>query len=136
MKPFHLFQITAICAFLPLFSASGQEQNQILHETPPASALYHNPAAPVEQRINDLLSRMTLGEKIGQLCLAQSVVQNMTKERQKMIVARNDDSIRREAVGAFLDNHVPEGNVEVRNQMQKVALEKPRLGIPLIFAPA
>jgi len=50
-----------------------------------------------------------------------------------MIAARNDDLIRRAAVGSFLDNHTPIGNVEIRNQLQKLALEKTRLSIPLIF---
>jgi len=133
MKPTQLFQLATICILLPMLPASGEGQNSVLEGTPPASALYRNSSAPVEQRINDLLGRMTLAEKIGQLCLAQSIVENMTDERRKMIATRNDDFIRREAVGAFLDNHTPSGNVEIRNQLQKVALEKTRLGVPLIF---
>lgn len=34
---------------------------------PPANAPYRNPALPVEQRVNDLVARMTLEEKISQL---------------------------------------------------------------------
>ena len=30
--------------------------------------LYRQPGAPIEDRVNDLLERMTLDEKIGQLC--------------------------------------------------------------------
>src|SRR5574344_1238337 len=33
----------------------------------PADALYKNASAPVEDRVTDLLSRMTLEEKIGQM---------------------------------------------------------------------
>ena len=36
-------------------------------EQAPASAAYLNPALPVEQRVNDLISRMTLAEKVSQL---------------------------------------------------------------------
>ena len=131
MKTSIFFPLKLICATLPIVLASGGKgQSEAL---PPQSALYRNPSAPVEQRVDDLLGRMTLSEKIGQVCLAQTVVENMTEERRKMIATRNDDFIRRGAVGAFLDNHVPIGNVEIRNQMQKVAMEKTRLGIPLIF---
>src|SRR5512147_2005518 len=34
---------------------------------PPAGPVYRNPAAPVEARVEDLLSRMTLEEKIAQM---------------------------------------------------------------------
>src|SRR5262245_27028670 len=40
------------------FSSDGSAQS------PP---LYRNPSAPVEQRVEDLLSRMTLDEKVAQL---------------------------------------------------------------------
>ncbi len=36
-------------------------------ETPPANAAYLNPALPVEARVDDLISRMTLEEKVTQL---------------------------------------------------------------------
>ncbi|HXR32748.1 MAG TPA: glycoside hydrolase family 3 C-terminal domain-containing protein [Verrucomicrobiae bacterium] len=35
--------------------------------TPPANAPYLNPALPIDQRVNDLISRMTLEEKASQL---------------------------------------------------------------------
>ena len=36
-------------------------------ETTDSSCVYKNPDAPVEARVQDLLSRMTLQEKIGQV---------------------------------------------------------------------
>src|SRR5690606_30045845 len=33
-----------------------------------AQPLYKNPKAPVEARVQDLLTRMTIQEKVGQLC--------------------------------------------------------------------
>jgi beta-glucosidase len=38
---------------------------------PPADARYRDPAAPVEARVEDLLARMTLDEKLGQMTLVE-----------------------------------------------------------------
>ena len=75
---------------------------------------YKNPALSTEARIEDLLSRMTIEEKIGQMCQVDGRLDPETwiKERH---------------VGSFL-------NVigEITNQFQALAAET-RLGIPLIF---
>ena len=44
------------------FNVSAQQTQQ-----PPADAPYRNPNLPIEQRVNDLVSRMTLEEKVSQL---------------------------------------------------------------------
>ena len=42
------------------------------HSTPQAGTLpYQNPMLPINQRVQDLLSRMTLAEKIGQMTQAE-----------------------------------------------------------------
>lgn len=38
---------------------------------PPFDALYRKSTAPVEERVEDLLSRMTLEEKVGQMALVE-----------------------------------------------------------------
>ena len=53
-----LLGILCCCAFS--VSAHGQQQS-------PAGAAYKNPSLPLEQRVGDLVSRMTLEEKISQL---------------------------------------------------------------------
>ena len=40
------------------------------HASWQASDPYKNPKLPVEERVTDLLSRMTLEEKVGQMCCA------------------------------------------------------------------
>lgn len=75
---------------------------------------------PVEQKIDELLSQMTLQEKIGQM-------------NQLNGMGMSDDlkaQIREGRVGSLLN----EVNVDVVNEMQRVAVEESRLGIPLIFA--
>jgi beta-glucosidase len=48
--------------FLTLVAGCGGEV-----PVPPADTSYHNSALPVEQRVADLLARMTLAQKIGQM---------------------------------------------------------------------
>ncbi len=105
----------------------------------------------IEQRITDLLGRMTLHEKIGQLNqLGGSPVGgfgvteeeakglfeagNITKEQYDAICKdgmtdANEDAVRRGEVGAFLS---VQGR-EYTNRLQRIAVEESRLGIPLLF---
>ncbi len=104
-----------------------------------------------EQRITDLLARMTLREKIGQLNqLGGSPVGgfgvtaeeakglfeagNITKEQYDAIrnggmADANEDAVRRGEVGAFLSV----AGREYTNRLQRIAVEESRLGIPLLF---
>jgi beta-glucosidase len=74
-------------------------------------------ASDVNQRIDDLLSRMTLDEKVGQL--VQYPGYSDTR----------DSAIREGRIGSFLN--VP--GAEASNRVQRIAVEESRLGIPLIF---
>ncbi len=76
--------------------------------------------ASLEQRIKELLAQMTLAEKIGQMCQA-----NVGDSYVHDYLA---DGVRSGAVGSVL-NIV---DVDVVNQLQKIAVEESRLGIPLI----
>ncbi len=81
--------------------------------------LYKNPSKPIEERINDLLSKMTLEEKIGQM-------------NQLNYNPKNPDlkkAIKEGKVGSVL-NIV--GADEV-NDFQRIAVQQSRLGIPLII---
>ena len=76
--------------------------------------------AEIEDCVNDLLSRMTIEEKIGQLNQLSGYGYNDTMVGQ----------IRGGSVGSIL-NEVDPATV---NKLQKEAVENTRLGIPLIFA--
>jgi beta-glucosidase len=91
-----------------------------------APALYLDPQAPVEERVADLLVRMTLAEKIGQ----------MTQVEKDSI--RRDD-IARLSIGSLLSGgggspstNTTEAWVEMVDGFQEFALQS-RLGIPLIY---
>jgi len=73
-----------------------------------------------DKKINDLISNMTLDEKIGQLVQ----VVGMDKEKENLISSAEIGSI---LIGTGV------GPEEV-NRLQKIAVEETRLGIPLLFA--
>jgi beta-glucosidase len=80
-----------------------------------------------DARIRDLIARMTLAEKIGQM-------NQIAGGRQRALNSRLDpgmlDRVRRGEMGSFL--HV--AGAEPLRRLQKIAVEESRLGIPLLFA--
>jgi beta-glucosidase len=85
---------------------------------------YENSALPVEKRIADLLPRMSLDEKIGQLWQV-----DLPKKWEPAVIARLQQS----QVGSFLGSDATVESATMRNQLQHVAIEQSRLGIPQIF---
>lgn len=77
-------------------------------------------ASRLDERVNNLLVRMTLDEKIGQL--------NQVDASGDDVVARLADSIRSAAVGSVI-NLV---DLDTNTALQKIAIEQSRLGIPLL----
>ncbi|KAA3610436.1 MAG: glycosyl hydrolase [Calditrichaeota bacterium] len=75
-----------------------------------------------EKRINELLAKMTLGEKIGQM--AQFHLWSRDNDFEKL-----SEVIKRGGVGSFLNS----GDRAYKEKLQRVAVEESRLGIPLIF---
>ena len=75
---------------------------------------------PTEAKINKLISQMTLQEKIGQM-------------NQLTGSGLSDDmktQVKNGTVGSILNETDP----EIVNELQRIAVEETRLGIPLIFA--
>ncbi|MGI8745727.1 MAG: glycoside hydrolase family 3 C-terminal domain-containing protein [Bryobacteraceae bacterium] len=105
--------------------------------------VYRDPAQPVERRIDDLLGRMTLKEKIGQLNMPCVYLRQMGRDIPSKLAA-----CRKFAEGTYTNeigpgggfftlanNILEEGNrqqAEYFNELQKIAIEKTRLGIPLL----
>lgn len=90
----------------------------------PTTILYKDKSAPVEIRVKDLLERMTLDEKIMQLnqyTLGRNNNVNNVGEEVLDIPAEIGSLI-------YFDT-----DPELRNAMQRRAMEKSRLGIPVIF---
>ena len=74
-----------------------------------------------QQRAYDLLIQMSLAEKIGQMCQLQSGVGHIPEH-----IA---NGIRQGEIGSVLN----EVDVNVVNELQRLALEESRLGIPLLI---
>lgn len=89
-----------------------------------AQSIYKDKKAPIENRIKDLVSKMTLEEKILQL--------------NQYVAGRNTNV---NNIGAEM-KEIPSGigsliffgaDPALRNQVQKKAIEESRLGIPILF---
>jgi beta-glucosidase len=105
--------------------------------------LYLDPKQPIERRVDDLMSRMTLKEKVGQLNLPCVYVDQLGKT-----IPEKTAACKRFAAGTYTNEIGPgsgfftladtilhEGTkqqVEYFNTLQKIALTQTRLKIPLL----
>src|SRR6266705_484923 len=117
---------------LVVFGQSGSEQ-----------PLYLDKSQPIDRRVEDLLSRMTLKEKVGQLNLPCVYVDELGKT-----IPEKMQACKRFAAGTYTSQSGPgcgfftlantilhEGvrqQVEYFNELQKIALTETRLKIPLL----
>lgn len=84
---------------------------------------YLNASVPIEERIDDLLSKMTTAEKVAQLqCTLRKI------EWGKNLTVKGLGGI-----GPLLRSFVAQEAAEKANEIQKLAVEKTRLGIPIII---
>lgn len=105
---------------------------------------FRNPLSPVEKRVEDLLSGMTLEEKIGQMNMPCVYVEGLGKD-----VKSKFEGCRKFAEGTQVKGMGPGGGfftlpntilfegprqqAEFLNELQRIAVEKTRLGIPLLM---
>ena len=86
------------------------------------SSTHSQRAANVEQRVNELLARMTLEEKLGQL-------QQLDGEGNGNFRPEHLDLIRKGLLGSTLNVR----GAQRTNQVQRVAMNESRLKIPVLF---
>ncbi|MEZ8723688.1 glycoside hydrolase family 3 N-terminal domain-containing protein [Vibrio pomeroyi] len=97
--------------------------------------LYKDNSVSYQTRTQDLLSQMTLAEKVGQLCQSPMLDYDDNKQEYLMKVEQGAYGSRILADTAWAGNAPGESvNPHQLNEIQKVAMEKSRLGIPIIFA--
>ncbi|MBO6622492.1 MAG: glycoside hydrolase family 3 C-terminal domain-containing protein [Balneola sp.] len=112
---------------LALFSISSAQQK----------ALYKNSEAPIKDRVEDLLSRMTVEEKIGQMTQLDITMINTTGVQKdvELDAKKAAELVRNHHIGSFLNgesvDHVTWYNFIY--ELQKIAIEESRLGIPIIY---
>ena len=87
----------------------------------------------INQRVEEILAKMTLREKIGQLNQPQTPLPHQA-EKIKEMVRRGEIGSILMAVGATAGND-PQGaiSVDFYNELQRIAVEESPSGIPLIF---
>ena len=108
-----------------------------------SNPIYLDPQQPIERRVEDLLSGMTLEEKVGQLNLPCVYVDQLGKT-----IPEKMQACKRFAAGTYTNEIGPgagfftladtilhegaEQQAEYFNELQKIALTKTRLKIPLL----
>jgi len=113
------------CCFVVLF-LSSQSEGQKKYP-------YKDATLPVEKRIDDLLKRMTLEEKIQQIDMysgieiADSIAPNILGYSQTKV----EKVLGTTSVGSVHDFYPV--SAALANKIQKYAVENTRLGIPIIF---
>ena len=128
MKTFKFACLALLTVLVPFSLAFSQNA-----ETP----LYLQPEVSVEERVEDLLSRMTLAEKVGQMTQLNNTMINVSGEQRDLNI--NLDKAREfvltHHVGSFLngEGESQEEWLDFLTQLQKIAVEESRLGIPIIY---
>ncbi len=104
-------------------------------------SVYKQSEAPIEERLRDLLSRMTLEEKAAQMVgiwneMADTLVDEAGNFDEKKASEAFKDGYGLGQVGrpsSAGKGHGARGQAVLTNEIQKFFLEKSRLGIPVIF---
>jgi len=127
--------ILAMASFAACLTAQAQNDA--------ATARYLDRSLPVTERVDDLMSRMTLKEKVGQLNLPCAYVDEIGKT-----ISEKTEAARKFAAGTYTDEIGPgagfftlantlgqkdlDWQVNYFNELQRIALTQTRLKIPLL----
>ncbi|GAB5562323.1 MAG: glycoside hydrolase family 3 N-terminal domain-containing protein [Synoicihabitans sp.] len=105
-------------------------------ENPPlSSAVYRDASASIDDRVRDLMSRMTLAEKIAQVC-AVSLRDSTAEEEGLAGVVKAVRAGIGEGIGQIentFDPRRPSESVREVNDLQRILREETRLGIPALI---
>lgn len=110
--------------------------------------LYLNAAAPVDARVSDLVSQMTLEEKVGQICALLGWEMYRKTGNQVTYSDEFVKAVKERNIGMFwatlradpwtqktlITGLNPVQAAEATNALQKYAIENSRLKIPMLFA--
>ncbi|MEX2541355.1 MAG: glycoside hydrolase family 3 N-terminal domain-containing protein [Trueperaceae bacterium] len=106
------------------------------------AALYLDPGRPVEERVADLLARMTLAEKVGQMTQINlsRLMGDGEWDRGPLNHEWLDRLLVEGATGSLLSGggaaplpNTPVSWAETINELQRIAVESTRLGIPILY---
>jgi len=98
---------------------------------------YLDPESPINERVDDLLSRMTIEEKVGQMTQLNITLINKTGVQRNVALdpQKAKELLTNHHIGSFLNGEAvsPEQWIEYTQELQKIAVEETRLGIPIIY---
>jgi len=98
--------------------------------------IYKNPNAPIDERVEDLLSRMTIAEKFGQVFMVPyDLSDDLNKYKDGIFgfqLHTNSNSQSEQILDYSAGSEVEEA-AEQSNRIQRFFVEETRLGIPVIF---
>lgn len=105
--------------------------------------VYKNPLFSIDERVEDLLSRMTIEEKIGQMNMPTVYISELGNDIPEKL-----EGCKKMTEGKFMEGLAPIGGfftlantilhegtrqqAEYFNDLQKISIEQTRLGIPLL----
>ncbi len=106
-------------------------------------AIYLDAGKPIEVRVDDLLQRMTLKEKVGQMNMPCAYLRALGKTREEKLrfAERFSAGTLRDDLGpgggffTFANHNLQEGSAQQAryfNKLQRIAVEQTRLKIPLL----
>ena len=145
------YGVLALMLAATLTASPAQAKDNKTKKTAAASAtpIYRQASRPVEERVADLLSRMTVEEKIAQLRCPLGWEMYDKKGDKTVVPSEKYKKMMSEApIGSFwavlradpwtrktLETGLyPELAAKALNALQKYAVENTRLGIPILFA--
>ena len=94
-----------------------------------SAPVYKNASTPIEKRIKDLMSRMTMEEKAAQLDMlsAPDILLDANTFKEDSLIRFIDNM----GIGSVHDFYPK--TAKIANELQKRAIENTRLGIPILF---
>ncbi len=138
-----MIRVSSLLVFAILIAFFWPCTVRLAAQTATGVPVYLDPKEPIEVRVRDLMSRMTLKEKVGQLNLPCVYVDELGKT-----IPEKMQACRRFAAGTYTDEIGPgcgfftladtilhEGvrqQVEYFNELQRIATTQTRLKIPLL----
>ncbi len=124
----HLLKLGWMVIFLTLITGACQQKDQFA---------YKNPNLPIEERVDDLLPRMTLEEKFWQLFMIPGDLSD-GKERYQhgifgfQVATKGQSGNEVEQLLDYSGEGTAKETAELINNIQKCFVEETRLGIPII----
>jgi len=114
-----------ISIWMIILSSCSQNTNEVV---------YKNPSAKIEDRVNDLVNRMTLEEKVAQLLGFWDPDDSKTLKGDSTFKEEVFKEIFKNGIGQIGPVNLPiEKDIQFKNDLQRYLTEKTRLGIPALF---